>query len=42
MELGFDNVYSLEGGLKAWKKAGNDVTTGLPADSPPLADQPSS
>ena len=42
MELGFDNVYSLEGGLKAWKKAGNDVTTGLPADAPPLADQPSS
>lgn len=42
MELGFDSVYSLEGGLKAWKKAGNDVTTGLPADSPPLADQPSS
>lgn len=42
MELGFDHVYSLEGGLKAWKKAGNDVTTGLPADAPPLADQPSS
>ena len=42
MELGFDTVYSLEGGLKAWKKAGNDVDTGLPADSPPLADQPSS
>ena len=42
MELGFDNVYSLEGGLKAWKKAGNEVNTGLPTDAPPLADQPSS
>jgi rhodanese-related sulfurtransferase len=42
MELGFDSVYSLEGGLKAWKKAGNEVTTGLPADAPELADQPSS
>ena len=42
MELGFDEVYSLEGGLKAWKKAGNEVESGLPSDAPPLADQPSS
>ena len=31
MELGFDEVYTLEGGLDAWKRAGNEVQTGVPA-----------
>jgi rhodanese-related sulfurtransferase len=34
MELGFDNVYTLEGGLKAWKRDGNSVETGVPAPQP--------
>ena len=34
MELGFDNVYTLEGGLKAWKRDGNSVETGVPASRP--------
>jgi|GEM_PF-442212 len=31
MELGFDNVYTLNGGLKAWKSDGNEVQSGVPA-----------
>lgn len=31
MELGFDNVYTLEGGLKAWKRDGQQVVSGEPA-----------
>ena len=31
MELGFDNVSTLSGGLKAWQTAGNPVETGVPA-----------
>lgn len=40
MELGFKTVYTLEGGLKAWEKAGNEVQTGVPADAPELPDKP--
>ena len=28
LELGFKNVYTLEGGLKAWRKEGYEVVTG--------------
>jgi len=35
MELGFDNVYTLEGGLAAWTKDGNPVETGVPAPAAP-------
>jgi rhodanese-related sulfurtransferase len=35
MELGFDDVYTLEGGMDAWKRAGNDVETGVAAPSSP-------
>lgn len=39
MEIGFDNVFTLEGGLKAWKRDGNDVETSVavPADAPSSA-----
>jgi 3-mercaptopyruvate sulfurtransferase SseA len=40
LELGFDRVYTLEGGLKAWEKAGNDVATGVPTTAPELPDKP--
>ena len=40
MELGFKTVYTLEGGLKAWEKAGNEVQTGVPANAPELPDKP--
>lgn len=40
LELGFNRVYTLEGGLKAWEKAGNDVATGVPANAPELPDKP--
>ncbi|MSR43979.1 MAG: rhodanese-like domain-containing protein [Phycisphaerales bacterium] len=40
LELGFKTVYTLEGGLKAWEKAGNEVQTGIPADAPQLPDKP--
>ena len=40
MELGFDNVYTLEGGLKAWKRDGNGVETGVPAPEGAAAIQP--
>ncbi|NBX36764.1 MAG: rhodanese-like domain-containing protein [Planctomycetes bacterium] len=40
LELGFDRVYTLEGGLKAWEKAGNDVATGVPQAAPELPDKP--
>ena len=40
LELGFTTVYTLEGGLKAWKKSGNEVQTGVPADAPELPDKP--
>ena len=45
MELGFDDVYTLEGGLKAWKRDGNSVETGVPAPggaaaTPPAAPAP--
>lgn len=31
MELGFDNVYTLEGGLKKWEKDHQSVEKGVPA-----------
>ena len=40
LELRFKEVYTLEGGLKAWKKAGNEVQTGVPANAPELPDKP--
>ncbi len=40
LELGFSRVYTLEGGLKAWEKAGNDVATGVPTTAPELPDAP--
>jgi len=40
MEIGFKTVYTLEGGLKAWEKAGNEVQTGVPANAPELPDKP--
>ncbi len=40
LELRFKTVYTLEGGLKAWEKAGNEVQTGVPADAPQLPDKP--
>ena len=40
MELGFKTVYTLEGGLKAWEKAGNETQTGVPTDAPELPDKP--
>lgn len=40
LELGFDRVLTLEGGLKAWEKAGNDVATGVPTNAPELPDKP--
>jgi 3-mercaptopyruvate sulfurtransferase SseA len=40
LELGFDRVFTLEGGLKAWEKAGNDVATGVPTTAPELPDKP--
>lgn len=40
IELRFKEVYTLEGGLKAWKRAGNEVQSGVPADAPELPDKP--
>ena len=40
LELRFKEVYTLEGGLKAWKKAGNETESGLPANAPELPDLP--
>ncbi len=40
LELRFKTVYTLEGGLKAWEKAGNEVQSGLPANAPQLPDKP--
>lgn len=40
LELKFKEVYTLEGGLKAWKKAGNEVQTGVPRNAPQLPDKP--
>lgn len=40
LELDFKAVYTLEGGLKAWEKAGNEVQTGVPANAPELPDKP--
>jgi 3-mercaptopyruvate sulfurtransferase SseA len=37
MELGFDDVYTLKGGLESWKSAGKDVVTdpsANPAEKP--------
>lgn len=33
MEMGYTNVYTLEGGLRAWKKDGNPVATGTGSDA---------
>jgi len=35
IELDFSDVYTLEGGLKAWTRDGNPLETGFPA--PPSA-----
>ncbi|MSR69283.1 MAG: rhodanese-like domain-containing protein [Phycisphaerales bacterium] len=40
LELRFKSVYTLEGGLKAWEKTGNEVQTGVPADAPQLPNKP--
>ncbi len=40
LELRFKEVYTLEGGLKAWEKAGNAVQVGVPADAPELPNKP--
>ncbi len=40
LELKFKEVYTLEGGLKAWTKAGHETQTGLPANAPELPDKP--
>ena len=40
LELGYKTVYTLEGGLKAWEKAGNEVQTGVPANAPELPNKP--
>lgn len=40
LELRFKEVYTLEGGLKAWKRAGNEIATGVPVDAPELPDKP--
>ena len=40
LELGLKDIYTLDGGLKAWKRAGNEVQSGLPADAPQLPDKP--
>jgi rhodanese-related sulfurtransferase len=40
LELRFKEVYTLEGGLKAWKKAGYETESGLPANAPELPDLP--
>ncbi len=40
LEQGFKTVYTLEGGLKAWEKSGNEVQSGLPANAPELPDKP--
>ncbi len=40
LELRFKTVYTLEGGLKAWEKAGNEVQSGVPVDAPELPDKP--
>jgi 3-mercaptopyruvate sulfurtransferase SseA len=41
MELGFDNVYTLEGGLKKWEKDHQSVEKGVPApDAPSPARKP--
>lgn len=34
MEIGFDSVYTLQGGLKAWRDAGNPVQADTPAVAP--------
>ncbi len=42
IELDFSNVYTLEGGLKAWTRDGNVLETGFPAppDAPEKAPAP--
>ncbi len=35
MELGFDHVYTLEGGLDKWKRADQPVEKGVPAPAEP-------